>query len=266
MLNLGPLFTKTFSLGNKSAQFKLLARFLSQQGAHQIFSLHPSEGLNEEQKEIYNTAAKFANDRMKPFMIEWDRKEHFPIDVLKEAASLGFAAIYCNAENGGTGLTRLDASVVFEALATGCVSTAAYISIHNMCAWMIDEFGNEEQRKKWIPLLANMDAFASYCLTEPGNGSDAASLRTSAVRKGDYYVLNGTKSFISGGMSSGIYLIMCRTGEANSGPKGISCILVEDGAKGLSFGKKESKVGWNSQPTCQVTRKEKKHKTRKIFE
>lgn len=215
-----------------------------------IFSMDPSEGLNHEQKEIFEMARKFAFDQMRPNMAEWDQKEIFPVDVMRQAAALGFGAIYCSHDHGGTGLTRLDASVILEALSQGCVSTSAYISIHNMCAWMIDEFGNEEQKSKWIPKLAAMDSLASYCLTEPENGSDAANLKTSAKKQGDYYILNGTKSFISGGLSSGIYLVMCRTGEP--GPKGISCILVEDKTPGLSFGKKERKVGWNSQPTCQV--------------
>jgi isobutyryl-CoA dehydrogenase len=216
-----------------------------------IFSSDPGVGLNDEQKEIFEMASKFAKSKMKPFMSEWDKKEHFPIDVMREAAALGFGSIYCKTDFGGTGLTRLDASIIFEALSEGCVSTAAYISIHNMCAWMIDEFGNDEQKQHWIPLLASMECLASYCLTEPGNGSDAGSLKTTARREGDYYVLNGTKSFISGGSTSGLYVVMCRTGDANSGAKGISCILVEDKTPGLHFGKKESKVGWNSQPTCQ---------------
>ena len=181
-----------------------------------------------------------------------DRNEHFPIDVLKNAAQLGFGAIYCKPQFGGTGLTRLDASIIFEALAQGCVSTTAYISIHNMCAWMIDQFGNEEQRAQWIPQLANMESLASYCLTEPNSGSDASSLRTTARLEGDYYVLNGSKSFISGAGASHVYVVMCRTGSSDSGPKGISCLLVEKDSPGLSFGKKESKVGWNSQPTKQV--------------
>ena len=185
-----------------------------------------NKGLTDEQKEIHSIAKKFAKTQMKPFMAEWDKHEIFPVDVLKEAAALGFASIYCKSDYGGTGLTRLDASIIFEALAEGCVSTAAYISIHNMCAWMIDEFGNEEQKKHWIPKLAAMDVLASYCLTEPANGSDAATLRTTARREGDYYVLNGTKSFISGGSKSGIYLIMCRTGDSNSGPKGNICLII----------------------------------------
>ncbi len=146
----------------------------------------------------------------------------------------------------------MDASIIFEALSEGCVSTSAYMSIHNMCCWMIDQFGNKSQKEEWIPRLSTMDVMASYCLTEPGSGRDASSISTSAVKSGDYYTLNGTKSFISGAGNSGVYLVMCRTGEKDSGPKGISCIMVEKDTPGLSFGKKESKVGWNSQPTAQV--------------
>ncbi|CAF0864879.1 unnamed protein product [Brachionus calyciflorus] len=231
---------------------RLTSRFYSSNTHDGIFSLDSSVGLNDDQKEIHSIATKFAREQMKPFMLEWDRKEIFPVDVLKQAAELGFGAIYCKPDFGGTGLTRLDASIIFEALSEGCVSTSAYISIHNMCAWMIDEFGTEEQKKFWLPKLAPMETLASYCLTEPANGSDASSLKTTARRQGDYYILNGTKSFISGGGHSGLYLVMCRTGESNSGAKGISCVMVEKGTPGLHFGKKESKVGWNSQPTCQV--------------
>jgi isobutyryl-CoA dehydrogenase len=215
-------------------------------------SINPSDGLSSDLVEIQSVATKFANEQMKPHMSEWDRNETFPLGVMKNAASLGFGAIYCKPDFGGTGLDRLAASVIFEALAQGCVSTTAYISIHNMCAWMIDEFGSTDQREKWLPKLANMDLFSSYCLTEPGAGSDSSSLKTTAKLNGDHYVLNGTKSFISGGGVSDIYLIMCRTGSKDSGPKGISCMLVEKNTPGLSFGKKESKVGWNSQPTRQV--------------
>lgn len=215
-------------------------------------SIDPQEGLTSEQAEILTVASKFATDQMKPQMAEWDKHEIFPVDVLRKLGELGFAAIYCKPDFGGSGLSRLEASVIFEALSVGCVSTTAYLSIHNMCAWMIDEYGTDEQREHWIPKLASMQAFASYCLTEPGSGSDASSLKTNARREGDYFVLNGTKSFISGGGHSDVYLVMCRTGSSDSGPKGISCLLVEKGSKGLSYGKKESKVGWNSQPTAQL--------------
>uniref|UniRef100_A0A8C5L4M2 Acyl-Coenzyme A dehydrogenase family, member 8 n=1 Tax=Jaculus jaculus TaxID=51337 RepID=A0A8C5L4M2_JACJA len=212
--------------------------------------IDPSMGLNEEQKEFQKVAFDFAAREMAPNMAEWDLKELFPVDVMRKAAQLGFGGIYVRTDVGGSGLSRLDTSVIFEALATGCTSTTAYISIHNMCAWMIDSFGNEEQRLKFCPPLCTMEKFASYCLTEPGSGSDAASLLTSAKQQGDHYILNGSKAFISGGGESDIYVVMCRTGEP--GPKGISCIVVEKGTPGLSFGKKERKVGWNSQPTRAV--------------
>ncbi|KAK2193156.1 hypothetical protein NP493_14g02037 [Ridgeia piscesae] len=183
-------------------------------------------------------------------MFTWDEQEIFPEEALQHAAKLGFAGIYCSEEYGGTGLKRIDASIIFEALAEGCVSTTAYLTIHNMCAWMVDEFGSETLREKWIPELVSMNKFASYCLTEPASGSDAAALQTTAKLDGDNYILNGTKSFISGGGNSDVYLVMCRTGEP--GPKGISCVLVEKGTEGLHYGQKEKKLGWNSQPTRQV--------------
>ncbi|XP_012304570.1 isobutyryl-CoA dehydrogenase, mitochondrial isoform X3 [Aotus nancymaae] len=201
--------------------------------------IDPSMGLNEEQKEFQKVAFDFAAQEMAPNMAEWDQKELFPVDVMRKAAQLGFGGVYVRTDVGGSGLSRLDTSVIFEALATGCTSTTAYISIHNMCAWMIDSFGNEEQRHRFCPPLCTMEKFASYCLTEPGSGSDAASLLTSAKRQGDHYILNGSKAFISGAGESDIYVVMCRTG--GPGPKGISCIVVEKGTPGLSFGKKEKK-------------------------
>ncbi|XP_024612639.1 isobutyryl-CoA dehydrogenase, mitochondrial isoform X6 [Neophocaena asiaeorientalis asiaeorientalis] len=250
-----------------------------------VSCIDPSTGLNEEQKEFQKVAFNFAAREMAPNMAEWDQKELFPVDVMRKAAQLGFGGIYVRTDVGGSGLSRLDTSVIFEALATGCTSTTAYISIHNMCAWMIDTFGSEEQRHRFCPPLCTMEKFASYCLTEPGSGSDAASLLTSAKRQGDHYVLSGSKvqacrprsspgrseavpllppqpgpqvregtfpgvAFISGGGEADIYVVMCRTG--GPGPKGISCIVVEKGTPGLSFGKKERKVGWNSQPTRAV--------------
>ncbi|XP_012941253.1 isobutyryl-CoA dehydrogenase, mitochondrial [Aplysia californica] len=205
-----------------------------------------SHGLNEEQVQIQQMALDFAKNEMAPNMQKWDEEEIFPVETMRKAASLGFGAVYCDEAFGGTGLSRLDASVIFEALATGCCSTTAYISIHNMCAWMVDEFGSDELRSKWIPELATMDKFASYCLTEPGAGSDAASLITSARKDGSDYVINGAKAFISGSGASDLYVLMCRTGQP--GPKGVSCVLVEKDTPGLSFGKKEKKVGWNSHP------------------
>ncbi|XP_078282820.1 isobutyryl-CoA dehydrogenase, mitochondrial isoform X3 [Rhinoraja longicauda] len=187
---------------------------------------------------------------MAPHMTEWDQKEIFPVETMRKAAQLGFGGIYIRPDVGGSGLSRVDTSIIFEALSTGCASTTAYMSIHNMCAWMIDKFGNEEQRHTYCPRLCSMESFASYCLTEPGSGSDAASLITSARREGDDYILNGAKAFISGGGDADLYVLMCRTGDR--GPKGISCLLVEKGTAGLSFGKKEKKVGWNSQPTRAV--------------
>uniref|UniRef100_A0A672ZGQ0 Isobutyryl-CoA dehydrogenase, mitochondrial n=1 Tax=Sphaeramia orbicularis TaxID=375764 RepID=A0A672ZGQ0_9TELE len=212
--------------------------------------IDPSYGLTDEQKEFQKVAFDFAANEMAPHMAEWDQKEIFPVETMRKAAELGFGGIYVQPDVGGSGLSRLDTSIIFEALSTGCVSTTAYISIHNMCAWMIDTFGNTEQREKFCPDLCTMEKFASYCLTEPGSGSDAASLLTTAQRKGDHYILNGSKAFISGGGDTDVYVVMCRTG--GKGAKGISCLVVEKGTPGLSFGKKEKKVGWNSQPTRAV--------------
>jgi len=206
--------------------------------------------LNEDQRAVEEAARRFSAERLAPFAAEWDAKEHFPVDALREAAALGFASIYVKGDVGGSDMSRLDAAIIFEELSAGCTSTAAYISIHNMASWMIDRFGGEEQRKRFLPKLATMEKIASYCLTEPGSGSDAASLKTRAVKDGDHYVLNGSKAFISGAGVSDVYVCMVRTGE--EGPKGVSCLVVEKGTKGLSFGKKERKMGWNSQPTAQV--------------
>jgi alkylation response protein AidB-like acyl-CoA dehydrogenase len=206
--------------------------------------------LSEEQRLVQKTARDFAATDLAPFAAEWDEKEIFPVPTMRKAAELGFAGIYVRDDVGGSGMSRLDAALIFEELAAGCTPTAAYISIHNMAAWMIDRFGSPEQRQKWLPRLCTMELIASYCLTEPGSGSDAASLKTRAVRDGDHYVLNGGKAFISGAGTSDIYVCMVRTGE--EGPKGISCIVVEKGTKGLSFGKNERKMGWRSQPTATV--------------
>ncbi|HEY1631225.1 MAG TPA: isobutyryl-CoA dehydrogenase [Rhizomicrobium sp.] len=206
--------------------------------------------LTEDQRAIEDAARRFSMDRLAPNAAEWDEKEHFPVDVLREAAALGFASIYVKGDVGGSEMSRLDAAIIFEELSAGCTSTAAFISIHNMASWMIDRFGGEEVRKRFLPALVGMDKIASYCLTEPGSGSDAGSLKTKAVKDGDHYVLNGSKAFISGAGVSDIYVCMVRTGE--DGPKGVSCLVVEKGAPGLSFGKKERKMGWNSQPTALV--------------
>jgi alkylation response protein AidB-like acyl-CoA dehydrogenase len=206
--------------------------------------------LSEEQRFFQATARQFAREAMAPNARDWDENETFPVATLREAAALGFAGIYVNDDIGGSALSRLDATIIFEELAQGCTSTAAYISIHNMAAWMIDAYGGEPQREKFLPKLCTMEHFASYCLTEPDAGSDAASLKTRAERAGDHYVLNGSKAFISGGGVSDIYVCMVRTGGA--GPKGISCIVVEKGTPGLSFGAQEKKLGWKSQPTAMV--------------
>jgi len=206
--------------------------------------------LTDEQRAFQATARQFARDAMVPRARDWDENETFPVETLREAAALGFGGIYVKDDVGGSALSRLDATIIFEELAQGCTSTAAYISIHNMAAWMIDAFGGGSQRRKFLPRLCTMAHFASYCLTEPESGSDAASLKTTARRDGDHYVLNGSKAFISGGGVADIYVCMVRTGAA--GPKGISCIVVEKGAKGLSFGAQEKKLGWKSQPTAMV--------------
>lgn len=206
--------------------------------------------LSEDQKLVQKTAHDFAAGELAPFAAKWDEEEIFPVPTMRKAAELGFASIYVRDDVGGSGLGRLDAALIFEELAAGCTPTAAYLSIHNMASWMIDRFGNDEQRRRWLPKLARMDLIASYCLTEPGAGSDAANLKTRAVRDGDDYVLNGGKAFISGAGVSDIYVCMVRTGV--DGPKGVSCIVVEKGTKGLSFGKNERKMGWRSQPTANV--------------
>lgn len=206
--------------------------------------------LNDEQRAFQMSAREFAQQEIAPFAKDWDEKHIFPIETLRKAAALGFAAICVREEVGGSQLTRLDGALVFEELATACVSTAAYLSIHNMVSLLIDQYASETMRKTWLPRLATMDVFASYCLTEPGAGSDAASLKTTAVLDNDHYILNGTKAFISGGSTSDVYVCMVRTG--CEGAKGISCILVEKNTPGLSFGKKELKLGWHSQPTTMV--------------
>src|SRR5690242_7414076 len=200
-------------------------------------------GLDDDARVIAETAAAFAQKRLAPYAMEWDETHHFPTDVLREAAELGMAAIYCREDVGGSGLRRIDAVRIFEQLDTADPTVAAFLSIHNMCAWMIDSFGTGEQRKTWVPRLASMDAIASYCLTEPGAGSDASALRTRAVRDGDGWVLDGVKQFISGAGSSDVYVVMARTG--SDGPKGISAFVVDKDTPGLSFGADEQKMGWN---------------------
>ncbi|MEQ1950530.1 isobutyryl-CoA dehydrogenase [Mesorhizobium sp. CN2-181] len=206
--------------------------------------------LSEDQRAIKEMAEAFAADRVAPNALDWDSKRHFPADVIRETGPLGFGGIYVRDDVGGSGLKRLDAVLVFEALSRACPGFASFISIHNMGAWMIDRFGSKEQRQRFLPKLTTMEWLASYCLTEPGSGSDAAALKTRAVREGDHYVLNGTKQFISGAGDSDVYVVMVRTGA--DGPKGISTLVVEKGTPGLSFGGLEHKMGWHMQSTRQV--------------
>ena len=206
--------------------------------------------LNEDQRAIQDMARAFTADKITPHAHVWDEEKTWPADVARAAGELGFGSIYVSEEGGGCGLGRTDSVLVFEQLAQGCPSTAAMISIHNMSTWMIDEFGNTDQRQRFVSDLVAFDKMASYCLTEPGAGSDAASLKTKAVRDGDDYVLNGAKAFISGGGTSDIYVVMARTSEG--GARGISCFIVEKDTPGLSFGAQEKKLGWHSQPTCAV--------------
>lgn len=206
--------------------------------------------LNEEQSSIFAMAADFAAQELAPYALEWDEQKHFPIDVLRKAATLGMGGIYIRDDVGGSGLTRMDAALIFEALSQGCPVIASFLSIHNMCAWVIDAYGSETQRQKWLPQLTPMELIASYCLTEPSCGSDAANLSTKAVRDGDDYLITGQKQFISGAGASDIYIVMARTGAA--GAKGISAFIVPKDAVGLSFGANEKKMGWNAQPTRTV--------------
>lgn len=207
--------------------------------------------LSEDLIAIKEMARAFSEDELMPNASEWDEKELFPVEKLKKSAELGMAAIYVDEKFGGTGLNRLAAALIFEELSRGCVSTSAFLSIHNMVAWMIDSHGTDKIRKKYIPKLSSMEWVSSYCLTESGSGSDAAALKTTARKKGNsHYVVNGSKSFISGGPTSDVYAVMCRTGDNSS--NGISCLLIEKGTKGLSFGKKEKKLGWNSQHTSSI--------------
>ena len=206
--------------------------------------------LTDDQRAIEDAARAFAAAELAPHSARWDEAHHFPADVLRQAAGLGFGGLYVREDVGGAALGRLDASIVFEQLSYGDVATAAFLSIHNMASWMIDRFGDEALRQRFLPKLTSMELIASYCLTEPGSGSDAAALSTTARLDGDHYVLNGSKAFISGAGTSDIYVVMVRTG--GPGPKGISALVVEAGTPGLSFGAQEKKMGWNAQPTAQV--------------
>ena len=206
--------------------------------------------LNDDQRAIQDAARQFAEAEMAPHSAEWDETKHFPVDVMQHAAEMGFCGIYTGEEHGGMALGRVEAALIFEELSRGDVSTAAFISIHNMATWMIDKFGSDDLRGRYVPSLVTMEKIASYCLTEPGSGSDAAGLRTTAKRDGDHWVLNGSKAFISGAGTSDVYVVMARTGA--DGPKGISTFVVDKDAPGLSFGAQERKMGWNSQPTAIV--------------
>lgn len=207
--------------------------------------------LNDDQRAIQEAARQFAEAELAPHSARWDEEKHFPVDVMKSAAEMGFCGIYTGEEHGGLALGRVEAAVIFEELSRGDVATAAFVSIHNMATWMVDSFGSDELRARFVPGLVTMQKMASYCLTEPGSGSDAAALRTTAVRDGDHYVLNGSKAFISGAGASDVYVVMVRTG--GEGPKGISAIVVEKDTPGLSFGANEKKMGWNAQPTAVVS-------------
>jgi alkylation response protein AidB-like acyl-CoA dehydrogenase len=206
--------------------------------------------LTDDQREIQDLARRFTADAITPHAAEWDEKHIFPRDTIRAAAELGFGAIYVSESSGGIGLGRLESALIMEAMAYGCPSTSAFISIHNMAAWMIDRFGGQRVKDKYLPSMVTMDRMGSYCLTEAGAGSDAAALKTRAVKDGDHYVVTGSKQFISGGGENEVYVVMVRTGE--DGPKGISCLVIEKDMSGVSFGAQERKLGWHSQPTAQV--------------
>ncbi|MCJ8191698.1 acyl-CoA dehydrogenase family protein [Sphingomicrobium aestuariivivum] len=206
--------------------------------------------LNDDQRQIFEMAQKFTAEEITPHAAKWDEEHHFPKDVIRQAAELGFGSIYVSEESGGIGLGRLEAALIMEAMAYGCPSTSAFISIHNMASWMIDRFGDQQLKDKYLPDLIPMERMASYCLTEPSSGSDAAALKTKAVLDGDHYVVSGSKAFISGAGENEVYVVMVRTGE--DGPKGISALVIEKDWDGVSFGANEKKLGWHSQPTRQV--------------
>jgi len=206
--------------------------------------------LDQDQRSMRDMVLDFAAEKIAPNAVQWDKDRHLPLDVIRETAELGMGGIYVKEDVGGSALKRLDAAVIFEALATGCPATSAFISIHNMAAWMIDSYASDEQRQRWLPDLTSMKKIASYCLTEPGSGSDAVAMKTTAKRDGDDYVLNGTKQFISGAGSNDLYVVMART--AAEGSRGVSTFVVEKDTPGLSFGPDETKMGWHIQPTAQV--------------
>ncbi len=210
----------------------------------------PQFSLGEDQIALRDMARAFADDVFAPNALAWDEARHFPVAEMRKAAELGMGGVYISEDVGGSGLSRLDAALIFEALATGCPTVAAYMSIHNMAAWMIDAYGSDEQRKTWLPRLCSMELLASYCLTEPGAGSDAAALTTRAQRDGDDYLLNGQKQFISGAGAGDLYVVMARTG--GEGPSGISTLIVPGDTAGISLGANERKMGWSAQPTRAV--------------
>lgn len=207
--------------------------------------------LNEDQQAFVHAAKEFAEKEMAPLAAEWDHRAHFPVDIIKKTGDLGFLGLYAPEKYGGLGLSRLDASMIFEEMSRHCTSTTAYLTIHNMCAWMLASFSSDKLAEQWAPRLISGELLASYCLTEPGHGSDAASLKTSAEANGDEYIINGSKTFISGAGSTDILIVMARTGQP--GPKGISCFMVPADSNGIEYGKKEEKMGWNSQPTRLIT-------------
>lgn len=209
--------------------------------------------LSDDQRALQQAAADFSRVELAPHAAEWDANSHFPVDVIKRAGDAGFLGIYVDEERGGLGLSRLDASIIFEQLSQGCVSTTAYMTIHNMVAWMVASWGSEALREEWVASLVSGERLGCYCLTEPGSGSDAASLRTKAVREGDEYVLTGSKMFISGAGANDVLVVMARTGTADSGAGGISAILVPADAGGIEYGKNEDKMGWKSQPTRMIS-------------
>src|ERR1700677_4633694 len=207
--------------------------------------------LSEDQLAVRDMARDFAAEKIAPHAVRWDEEKYFPVEVMREAAALGIGGVYIREDVGGSALTRFDAALIFEALAQGCPTVSAFISIHNMASWMIDAFGSDAQRQKWLPKLCTMELLASYCLTEPGAGSDAAALATRAVRDGGDYVLNGQKQFISGAGAGDVYVVMARTDGA--GPAGISAFVVPGDTVGISYGANERKMGWNAQPTRAIT-------------
>ncbi|MEZ9197040.1 acyl-CoA dehydrogenase family protein [Shewanella sp. 10N.286.54.B9] len=207
--------------------------------------------LNDDQRQFADLAQQFSTEELAPFAAKWDEEHHFPKDVIQKAGELGFCSLYSPESEGGMGLSRLDSSIIFEQLAMGCTATTAMLTIHNMATWMVTSFGSQTLRDEWSEQLTTGEKLASYCLTEPGAGSDAASLQTKAIRDGDDYLISGSKVFISGAGATEMLVVMCRTGEA--GPKGISAIAIPADADGVSYGKAEDKMGWNAQPTRQIT-------------